>query len=445
MFITQPMKLTVVLLSGLFLFACDDSDDDSSGATTMQVYNVSSNSSPLTYEFDDSYTLSDISFSDATSPSTVNSGTYSLVISGVNSNGVDDEIYDGEVSLSGEQRHLFISAGDYSQLELYSVEYNLDDLGDDTMRLFVADYSTDSPGYDIYLGESGLGFELASLISTTAYGEAVLVGDYGLDVYDVYLTSVGNSEVLFTAENVSLTGETAYFLVVRDSFGATETGIAIDKVLLSSTVIHYEDNYANAQYRVINVSPDAVSTSLKSGDDEVRSELVAAKGVTEYEILPYGDYSLSIMNEAEEVLLNNLLISMPQNATKGIAVYQDEAGATQSIAFEESVRAIAFNSDITLANLSYDLDDVDVYFVPEGETLESTDYDAQDLDFEELTTGVLPSGFYQISVVLERDDDSMLLLYQSDILEFAAATNYSLLLFKDDTAEFGYDMAVVSN
>ncbi|MCM2679513.1 hypothetical protein [Echinimonas agarilytica] len=444
MFSMPLQKFVAIGLATSVLAACGGGgggSDSGSDETTLQIYNASSNSTYLKVELgDEEYTFSNLSFADATSTSTIDNGTYDITISGVDSNGEYEEVHTTTGNVDKNNRNLFVFSGPYNDLQLHTIDFSVSDIEDEYMRLFIGDFSTDSTGYDIYIGESGTGFDLAEKVATTQYGSVELSGEYLVDTYDVYITDVANDEVLFTAESVSMSSETAYFLLLRDTFGPSDTGIALDRVTSSTTVYHYEDSYGDAQFRIISAYPETVNISLQSGSASFDYDDVETAETTPYKVVEYNDYSVTVTDLDDQVLINNVLLSLPQNDTKAAVIYVDEEGHAKGLSFDESVRELAYQSDLNFVNLANDIEQVDVYFVAPGETIESTNYSFESVDFEEVENGVIPTDSYQITVVVDNDDDTQFMLYQSDMIEFDDDKNYSLVLYKDDSATFGYNM-----
>ncbi|ACJ27485.1 Conserved hypothetical protein [Shewanella piezotolerans WP3] len=101
-------------------------------------------------------------------------------------------------------------------------------------------------------------------------------------------------------------------------------------------------------------------------------------------------------------------------------------------------RPRAFTHQIDLANLVFDYEALDVYFVKPTETIESAEYKLSYVEFTELETLSIASGEYEINVVFEDDNETLTLLYQSEPISFDSAGNHTMVLHKDDSQPLGY-------
>ncbi|MCM2679512.1 DUF4397 domain-containing protein [Echinimonas agarilytica] len=439
---------TAVTLTALMISACGGGggggSDSSKNQTSLQVYNVSPNSTALKIEVGEDITFSNLVYADATSTSTVDHGDYEIVVSGIDASNEYEEVLSTSGSVAKDDRNLFIVSGDYNDIQFNSINFDLDDLEDDHLRLYVGDYSTGSTGYDMYLVSSGEGFSNAEKVTTTQYGQVGLVGDFSTETYDVYITDTGTSDIVFTAERVSMTSGTSYFLMLRDTFGPGQAKFALDRVTSSTLVVSYEDNYGDAQFRMLNAYPETISTEIKNSETNIKHSNIAAGDFTSYETVPYSDYGVTVDDSNGDQLLNNVLLSLPQNSTKAVAIYRDSDGNAKGIAFNESVRELTYQSDINFINLAEDLETVDVYFVADGGTIDTTPYHFKNSDFEQVKNSMLPTNDYQITIIENRDDNTQIMVYQSPIFELDDDKNYTYALYKDASATYGYSLVVAA-
>ncbi|GGA82027.1 hypothetical protein GCM10011369_25020 [Neiella marina] len=419
---------------------------DDVNETRIQVYNASPNSTGLTYEFEKNnettHIASFITFGDASGLTQVSkNGTHEVTVSGIDANGDREDILeDVEVNIRNDQRNIVFTYGIYPEIALAEFDFNLNDLFDDTMRFLVADFKVNSPGYDVYVGIADEGFSAAELWATSVPGTMFEVGDFETDTYDIYLTSTGTTDILFTAEDVNMEAETGYIIVLRDTFGPSNSGVAIDKMTSSSTVVSYEDAFGAAQYRFMNLIDQTVNSQIVSGDDTYTQDDIAPYTASPYDVVNYNDYKIFLTDESDEEIYRGVVMSLPQNATMGAAIYHDKEDAVKVLTFPESVRQLTYQVDVNFVNLTTDIDQVDVYFVEEGKTIETTPYTFQSVDFEEVETGNLPTNSYRVNVVIETEDHTLEMVYQSEMFDFQDDFNYTMLLYNDPDTPFGYNV-----
>ena len=128
------------------------------------------------------------------------------------------------------------------------------------------------------------------------------------------------------------------------------------------------------------------------------------------------------------------------NAKTGL-VSQDADEKIKGLTLLHDLRPRAFESEVSFANLAHEYDDLNIYFVSQSETIESAEYYIEGIDFTEIKSLDLATGDYEVSVVYEDDNGDLTLLYQSENFGFEAS-QYTLVLYADDTQPLGFKLAI---
>lgn len=444
------MKLSYIqrfvpLIAVLGLAACGSStssNDSTNSSTTIQLYNASPNSSAITLSVDDSSLLTNITFSDASTTYDIDATTYDISISANDAQGDEQDIITQSLSLDSNQHNLFVVNGDFSQPQLTKYVVNYPELETDEVNIIFTNFSEVGNQYNVYIGEKDKHFEDALFIGplnkdTLTDGTTFIENDY-----IIYLTD-DNDTLVFESQEIPLYWQNTYIIALRDHFGPGEPALAVDVLTTSTTVNSYNDVNAEAEFRVINAFAQMESVTFKASpsEGEAIDQTLSYLSSTAFYEVNFGDFQLSLLDESDEVLINNMLFTLNQNETKSVVLYGDEQGEITGTIIEQDVRPRAYEHELTLFNATFDYSEVDYYFVTDDTTIETTPYHISAIEFEEIKQFIIPDGEYQIKVVHRDDQDNLTLLFQSEPVEFTQS-NYMLILQKDPASEYGYHINI---
>ena len=444
------------LLSGLLIgtTACSSDDEESStDASFIQLYNASANSTSLSLSLDD-YQYTSVDYANAMPKYTYATGEVELEVIGEDEIGDEIVNYQETLNLNSGEHHLFMLVGDYHSPEFMDVSYQtteMDELNDDEevdyskMQVLVVHTAMDADAFDVYIGVGGREFIDASFLDSLSYKESSLGVTLDTGDYVIYLTEHGSLEPVYITTSLSLSSETVYKLIIRDSFGPGKLNITIDNVDSTSGADNYANILATAEFRLFN-------GLNKQGDIDVlvtnNGNKIAFKGMelgqsTAFQSVDFDDYGVTIIqSESQSVLANNLLVTFNQDETKSMLLYQDVEDRIKGLTLVHDLRPRAYESEVNFANLAHQYDDLNIYFVSQSETIESAEYYIGGGDFAEIKSLDLPIGDYEVSVVYEDDNGDLTLLYQSEIFDFEAS-QYTLVLYADDTQPLGFQLAFI--
>ena len=445
--------LAVSALSLTTLTACIDSgsDDSDNQAATLQFYNASANSADVSVELDGNMVISDIEFADISTNYSITEDNYELVLSANDQQGEQMDLMERDIALDDRDHRLLILAGDFNAPQLIDFSYRIpefdDDLDDDdkVMEFYLANLANTDTTYELHLAEEDAGFDQATSYGALTFGTFSDTQSLKLGSYVLYLTDPDNdNKLVFESQPIDMEFENTYVLVLRDNFGPANPKLTVDRLTTSTTVLSYPDITAVAEYRIYNGLPtgESLQVELEGADDLSLDHQLDAGQITGFNEVPFGDFKLSASDSDDQLLLNNLLLTLNQNESKTILLYPLDDGGHGAMTVEQQLRPRLYEHQMSIANITSDYDDVDIYFVREDETIESAHYKLTDVDFEDVDTLMLPTDAYQINVVHEDDNDTLTLLYQSSPMSLSSS-NYMLILQRDDSQPQGYRLTTI--
>ncbi|CAD5250099.1 conserved exported hypothetical protein [Alteromonas sp. 38] len=448
----RNVAIGLVAISGLAACGGSDSSSDYSYAY-IQFYNASPNGANVEMREVDGDSFGSAQFGDTTAMYSMDNGEIELEFIRTDSDDQEVLIDTYTVNLKNGDKHLIVMSGDFASPILSDYSYTRETL-EDHFRLFALSVTIDEGSYDFYLAESGDPFEAANFLGTVTASEMIEFdywdpdddSDYfDEDEYTIYLTEPGSTEVLFESQTLDFAYETEYLLTMRDVSGAIQSGLVVDTILNSSSVTALTDVEADSQYRIYNSTNITTALDVTFGgntDEEDVAFSLDAGELSEFTEIGYGDYRVTVTDTSgEATTLSNKLITLNQGESKAILIYE-KAGALGAVTFVESGLPQAYDKTVNFINLVEDFDDVDFYLVRNDETIDTAEYDLQNLEFGETDSEVLPSDYYEIIAVYEDDNEEQILLDRTALFGFNEEENYIVTVEPADTAT-GYEINIL--
>lgn len=437
----------IPLLTGTLMTGCGSSDGSDSDASTntgfLQFYNASANSASAELTLA-STALSAIGYGDSSASYLLDSST-DVSIQGLDNSENVVTLFEQTLDSNTDTRHVLIMAGDYAAPEFIDFIYQDDELEDGQMAVYAAHLGYYSQTHDIYLGLASGTFESAQMLGNFNYKDISDVQLFDIGSYVLYLTEPGQNTPVFTSTDINLSSEIHYILAIKDTFGPGQTKLAVDLIDHSTTVYQHNNQTANAEFRVFNALPDnqLIDVTTTSTVVEVINNDIQPHQATAFYQVGFDDYGFTVNTDDGQTLLNNMLVSLTQDDSRTVLIYQDEAGDVKGLSYQEEHRPRAFSSQIVLSNLSFKYDAVDVYFIRQGETIETADYKIEHLTFEEIDSLELPLDDYEVVVVHQENNGTSTLIHQSSVMSINNNTGYSMVLSADSNEVLGHQMTVL--
>lgn len=453
--LTVIRSLVVAFTAIIGLTACGGSDSTDSDYTYayIQFYNASPNGANVEMREIDGDSFGSAQFGDTTSLFSMEDGDIELEF--IRTDSDDQEVYIDELTanLRNGYKTIVVMSGDFNSPIFTTYSFERETL-EDHFRIFALSVAADESSYDFYMSESGDPFEAAHFLGTVTTGNATELeywdtdedsDDFDEGEYTIYLTQPGSDDVIFESQTVNFAYSTEYLLTLRDVSGAIQNGLVVDTILNSSTVTALTDVEADSQYRIYNSTEIDTELNVTFGgntDEEDVSFTLAAGEISEFSAIRYGDYRVTVSDpSSSSVALTNKLITLNQGESKAILVYSvdNKLGAAT---FLESGLPQAYDKTVNFINLVSDYDDVDFYLVRNDETIDTAEYDLQNLEFAESASRVLPSDYYEVIAVYEDDNDEQILLDRTSLFGFIEEKNYIVTVEPANTST-GYEIKIL--
>ncbi|KXJ61884.1 MAG: hypothetical protein AXW14_07785 [Alteromonas sp. Nap_26] len=453
--LTVIRSLVVAFTAIIGLTACGGSDSTDSDYTYayIQFYNASPNGANVEMREIDGDSFGSAQFGDTTSLFSMEDGDIELEF--IRTDSDDQEVYIDELTanLRNGYKTIVVMSGDFNSPIFTTYSFERETL-EDHFRIFALSVAADESSYDFYMSESGDPFEAAHFLGTVTTGNATELeywdtdedsDDFDEGEYTIYLTQPGSDDVIFESQTVNFAYSTEYLLTLRDVSGAIQNGLVVDTILNSSTVTALTDVEADSQYRIYNSTEIDTELNVTFGgntDEEDVSFTLAAGEISEFSAIRYGDYRVTVSDpSSSSVALTNKLITLNQGESKAILVYSvdNKLGAAT---FLESGLPQAYDKTVNFINLVSDYDDVDFYLVRNDETIDTAEYDLQNLEFAESASRVLPSDYYEVIAVYEDDNDEQILLDRTSLFGFTEEENYIVTVEPANTST-GYEIKIL--
>lgn len=448
------MKHSIVLILmtfSLLTAGCGGSSSDASEDypdTYLQLYNGSANSASVAIEVDDDF-VGQSSYGDATGLNALEPGDREIELTWNDGDGQEVLIDEITLNLTESNKTLLVVSGDFDNPDITEFSFRRDDDLEDHFNLYVTSVIPDVL-YDFYVAEEGTPFSGANKIADLSYLDFIETTfwnpDEDSDAWDegeyvIYVTLPGEQEVLFTSQEINFNASSDYILVLRNTSGADQDSIVLDVILNTTSVGSYQDSEATAQYRIYNALPEGqdLDIGISTSSNESITSQVAAKTLTEFADIEFGDYQITASVSSEpSINFNNRLLTLNQGESKTLVVFNDEQEGLTAISLVDSSLPQAFDHEVNVANLVSDFEDVDVYFVRTDETVESAEIRMTNLDYAESRSLIVPNGFYSIVVIYEDALENETLLYRGEYEELEEDILYMLTIEEDDSSATGY-------
>lgn len=439
--IQRASRLALPLFSLIALAACGggSGDDAEQGFTQgyVQFYNGAANSANTSFTVNDAAAGSAI-FGDASNMLNIEPGTYKYQLKNSTSSTL---IKEADVTLNKGEKTLLLMTGDVANPTVLSLTHKREEKFDDEFRVYVANLSANYDKVDLYTAAETDDFSKATLLESVSTKEITQTGKMlKRGKYKLFITAPGSQTPFFEAAAYNFQYTTSYVLVVRDKLGPMQQQVSLDIVGNSTAVEALEHRLAKGQVRIYN-SLDNQQGQIAINNLPV-SDLVQDT-LTDYIQLDKNDYSLAVLNENNELLLNNVLLTINAGQSKSVLLFRDAEQKVGIVSFTEKNVPQIHEHEINVANLVPDFKNLHFYFVRQNETIESAKFHVKALEFKKYASLILPKDFYSISLVQVADNGTISLLDKTDMLQLEAGKNYILAAEPSAAAPSGYKITLV--
>lgn len=434
----KSVYLTSMLVMSLALAGCGGSSggDDNTADSYLQFYNGASVAGNTQLKAGDT-SIGSAAYGDVSSVVALKADAYELELIDVASS---SDLLSENLTLTKDNKTLFILTQQDEQYDYLSLNFAREPELDDKFNVHMVNLSEQYPQLDVYIAAQGKTFADAELLDSLSLLEVTTEAKtQDLGRYNLYLTEAGEDTPVFTAQAVNFAYENTYVMIIRDKHGALENQLSLDLVLNSSSVTAYNNVDASAQFRVYNSLPQVVTLAL----DNTQVATIEPGSMSSYVAGAKGDFSLSVRDEDNNLLLNSALLSLAAGESKAVLLYNNADEHAEALTYVEKDTPQLQSHDVVVANLVPDFDKLQFYFVRQNETISNARYNVKNLEFKKQQTINLPKDYYAISLVQVADNGSTTLLDKTATMQLESGKHYTLLAEKDDAAPSGYKLKLV--
>lgn len=458
--------LSLMVFSGLFLTACS-SDDDDSGEGYYLIYNGSSNAPELTFTFetddddDDEVTYSGLASGKAAGLLTMDTGKYEVTFTIDVSNDDEQDIYNDEQRITGDDVTFTVLAGDIQSPEVltYSYEYEDPDTDDEEFTLRFLNLNESSEGIDVYMSLEDETFDEATLVDSLNFTQFSDSHYFEVESYKFYLTYQGSDEVVFESDDIDFLYTNQQLIVLKADNGPSSSPFMIDKITSSGSVTEYSNIDSEAKVQFYNAMDDNVLLPEYTdetfdihlgGISEAPFASLERRTNSEHVTVESNDYSIDITAVGGvQKLTNSQILSMDSNDDKTVFYYltevteeDDDDDDTEeetelfvnTLITDNNNQIGTYHHEIKVVNFVEDHASVSVYFVGPGESLSSTDNvvtnirgTASEID--------LKNDDYSVYVLAQEDSSEILLSITSLDLDEESGNLYLVIEQEDEDVD----------
>lgn len=439
--IQRASRLALPLFSLIALAACGgssgDKEEEGFNQGYVQFYNGAANSANSSLTVNDQVAGTAI-FGDASNLLNVEPGSYKYQIKNATSAAL---IKEADITLNKGDKTLLLMAGDAANPSILTLTHKREEKFDDEFRVFVANLSSNYDKVDIYTAAEADDFSKATLLESVSTKEITTTGKMlKRGKYKLFVTTAGSKTPFFEAAAFNFQYTTSYVMVVRDKLGPMVNQVSLDIIGNSTTVDALEHRLAKGQVRIYN------SLDNQQGQIAINNLPVAnlvQDTLTDYIQLDKNDYSIAVLDQNNQLLLNNVLLTINAGQSKSVMLFRDAEKKVGLVSFTEKNLPQIHEHEINVANLVPDFKNLHFYFVRQNETIESAKFHVKALDFKKYATLVLPKDFYSISLVHVAENGTISLLDKTDTLQLDAGKNYILAAEPSTVAPSGFKITLV--
>ena len=453
-------KLTYLIFTTLLFILLNGCSSDSDSSDTgdkgqLRIYNGIGNSASIYLEVDDS-ALTYTNFSYASSIYSYSPDSYSLNFNRLDANYEYQELITTTTSINSNYQNLILLTGTQELPEIVEFSYDAtsktdlelddDDDGEKQFELYLGNLASTNSSYEFYIAQADLDFDQAELLTRLSSNQFSDKYIFTQDDYKIFAVDTSTQTIVYESSTISFSYLDTFILLFRENFGPSQ--FALDRLASATFTTAYLDANASAniqfyqsesQYSETNVFL-TIPIETPSVDSLLPNQMSNAINVEA------NTYILNTItnDDTSEALIENLVLNISSGDEKFMIFYNDLNDTPQAKVLNKQSRPLAYESDITILNLVKSEDEtVDFYFVPEGETIGTTDFYLGGLDFADSTRSALVEQPYQVFATIEDDNGNQRLIFQSELIEFESTENYLLILQEDINAASGYALQII--
>ncbi|MCU8039323.1 DUF4397 domain-containing protein [Shewanella oncorhynchi] len=443
-----------VAVACLAVTACGSDDNNEEGtdqnATYVQFYNASAGSTATALKVADK-TYESVIYGDTMPRFTSTAGVTAIEVMAKDASDKDISIYKENIDLKVATDHFFVLHGDFTEPKLLNINYSrteLDKLNEvaenSKMQLLIANTAVHTQAFDAYVSKSTQTFADAVMLGgSVAYGEVSQPQVMDTGEYKVYLAPAGTTNVSYTTANIKFSSKVPYKLIIREGFGASDSKITLDSVDSTTNVRNHVALEASVDYRVFNgLGSHIIDVKVASSKQDTLFSEVPSFGVTSYQGAEFNDFGVSVFDHGtQNKLLDNVLITLNQDDIKTIFIYEqttEQGSQVKAMEMKQTQTPSPYSFKFDIVSFA-DKSNLTVYFLKANDTIETAVNKITAVNPASPQSVTVPAGEYSIKVIAV-ENGTKTVVYASDLMDFSNEDNVTMVLNKDPSTSFGYNL-----
>ncbi len=454
------MKLSLKVYAFLWLVisligGCGGSSSSSNGqSSSVQLFNLSSNSSLISLEVDDIQAAT-TGFARPTALFNVShEGSAVYRIEHLDENSDAFVAIEEEVPLLDDFRYLSILTGDIRSPELTHTSFRLTDFDNDSQdfQLIFGQFNELINNIDVYISEDSETFNDAQLLfSGLDYKTFSAPEILQQDTYTFYITNAGTTNVIFESEPIRLAARTRFFLIARQDFSTGFSNILLNLLASTPSAPTITDVSVDARIRFYN-SVESLGTLDVIFDDNAATTFTAlpTQTVSDYFTVNSGAHTLTLNdNTTGNPVIENLFINLDDGETPTLFLFEtlDLDGNVNGLSttrINANERVLAFQSQVTLTNLVPESDFISVFFVAGNDEIGTTPFRVTNLGYTATSTINLDKRNYDVFVIETDEVGNELLAFQTTLDLTNTTSNFILVAEKNSNETLGLRLSTIN-
>ncbi|MGL4714180.1 MAG: DUF4397 domain-containing protein, partial [Shewanella sp.] len=395
-------------------------------------------------------TYESVFFGDAMPRFTSTPGVSAVEVMGKDAADKEVSIYKESIELKVATDHFFVLHGDFASPALLNINYSRTELDNQNaeadkskMQLLIAHTATEAPAYDAYIAKADKSFADAVMLGSVAYGEVSTPQILDTGDYKIYLTAAGTTNISYTTASINFKTKVPYKLILRESFGASDAKISLDSVDSTTNVRNHVALGASVDYRVFNgLDADIIDVKVASNKQAHTFTQIPSFGVTSYQGAEFNDFNVSVFeSKTQTKLLDNVLITLNQDEIKTIFIYEQtnlQGRQVKAMEMKQTQTSSPYAVKFDMVSFA-DKSNLTVYFLKANDTIETAAYKISAVNPATPQSLTVPAGEYSIKVI-SVENGTKTVIYASDLMDFSDEDNVTMVLNKDASTGFGYNL-----
>ncbi|WP_105214447.1 hypothetical protein [Pseudoalteromonas sp. T1lg22] len=443
----KGLKPTLAALVGtaiVSLSGCGGSSDGSSDSGSIQLYNGTINGPTMTLSIAD-VARTTAELGNVTSTHSYTTDDYDFAIQYRNDQGNLVDIISDTLSIRNDTKTLLMMYGNIEEQKLLSVDLPYRETSD-MFSLKMLNVTNAERNFDLYMAADDGVFEQAELVGSAMFETLSASTEHKIDDYTFYLTEAGGTTPIWQSDETRINVDDALVMAIRPSYDNSSDYLTVDIITNGNTPYSLKNKDAQAQvqfYNSMDEYPSAQFTASK-GDFQLSTASTDADTLSQTLQLAPNSYSISMLDEQGNTLVDNYLLTLEQEQSALGVFYKDAEHGPRLMSVAQNLVPNSVSHQVTVVNLvdeyaGLPVNKLDIYFTLDGQPISQTEHHLDSLNSYGAKSLTLLDKTYGFYAILE-DNGQEIVLHQQGAVDVTADGNYIMLLEADASTASGYKL-----